>query len=62
MLYDLADDPGEEHDLAATRPDEVRRIDALLDRKLAALPLAPRSAGAVDPRLRETLRALGYAE
>ena len=62
VLYDLADDPGEEHDLAATRPDEVRRIDALLDRKLAALPLAPRSAGAVDPRLRETLRALGYAE
>lgn len=61
-LYDLAADPGEEHDLAAEQPGEVRRIDGLLDLELAALPLAPRATRAVDPRLRETLRALGYAE
>ena len=61
-LYDLASDPGEERDLAAARPEETRRLLELLDRKVAALPLAPRSARAVDPRLRETLRALGYAE
>ncbi|MFM7735556.1 MAG: sulfatase [Alphaproteobacteria bacterium] len=61
-LYDLAADPSEEHDVAASHPDETKRLDGLLDRKLAALPLAPRSAQAIDPRLSETLRALGYAE
>jgi arylsulfatase A-like enzyme len=61
-LYDLAADPAEERDVAAERPDETHRLDALLDRKLAGLPLSARSAQAVDPRLRETLRALGYAE
>jgi len=61
-LYDLVADPGEEHDLSAQRPEETRRLEGLLDRKLASLPLAPRAAQSVDPRLRETLRALGYAE
>ena len=62
QLYDLAADPAEEHDVAASNPDETKRLEGLLDRKIAAMPLAPRSAQAVDPRLRETLRALGYAE
>lgn len=30
-LYDLAADPGEQHNLAATRPDEVKRLRAKLD-------------------------------
>ena len=29
-LYNLADDPGEEHDLAPSRPDDVRRLRVLL--------------------------------
>jgi hypothetical protein len=29
LLFDLATDPGEQHDLAATRKDDLRRLDAL---------------------------------
>lgn len=36
-LYDLQTDPGERHDLAAARPDEVAAISARLRRRLAEL-------------------------
>lgn len=35
-LYDLAADPGEQHDLAAERPGEVERLRGLLDARSAA--------------------------
>ena len=31
-LYNIADDPLEQHDLAATHPQEVRRLERELDR------------------------------
>jgi arylsulfatase A-like enzyme len=32
LLYDVASDPGEATNLAADRPDDVARLDALLSR------------------------------
>ncbi len=47
MLFDLADDPHEQHDLATTRPDVTARAERLLDgwleQQLATVP------GGVDP-------------
>jgi len=63
-LYDLAADPGELHDLAASRPE---RAAALHDRLVAAVEEIdpdPASAPAVPltvgPEQQEALRALGY--
>jgi arylsulfatase A-like enzyme len=64
-LYDLASDPGEQRDLAASRPEEREKLRALLDASLgragaAQDPLAmPRE---VEPETRERLRALGYLD
>ncbi|MFN8542817.1 MAG: sulfatase [Candidatus Binatia bacterium] len=60
-LYDLAHDPGEHENVAATAP-EAAALRAELARARAALPAPPRSARGGDPALREKLRALGYAE
>ena len=57
-LYDLAQDPGEEHDLAARRPDDVARLAAALA-ALRSRERAPVRA-ASDPEVAERLRALGY--
>lgn len=64
-LYDLEQDPGELHDLAATEPDVVSRLSALLDERsreamAARLPRAA-SAGA-EPTAAEAaeLEKLGY--
>jgi arylsulfatase A-like enzyme len=53
LLFDLLDDPGEQHEMAARHPDHVRRLKGLLadwerevDQGSAARPVAP-SAGAV---------------
>lgn len=40
-LYDLANDPGEMHDLAAERPEVVERLEAILDREHVADPAWP---------------------
>ena len=61
-LYDLAADPGEQKNLAATQPAMV----AVLKNKLHALlqnsPFAPTAGGAnLSPDAAEKLRALGYA-
>jgi arylsulfatase A-like enzyme len=62
LLFDLKTDPGEQHDLAAERPDELaahrRRIDELA-RDLAAAPITER---ALTEEERARLRALGYAQ
>ncbi len=64
-LYDLTRDPGEQHDLAADRPDAVAELDARLQTLLelladpSELELDPDLEG-LDPDLRERLEALGY--
>jgi choline-sulfatase len=57
-LYDLAQDPREEHNLAAARPQELDRLRAALE----ALRAQDRGlSGAAENReTRERLRALGY--
>ena len=62
QLYDLAADPGETMNLAATRPDVLARLRADLSQTLA---LAERAAvggqqADLDPAFRERLRQLGY--
>jgi arylsulfatase A-like enzyme/Tfp pilus assembly protein PilF len=59
-LYDLRDDPGETRNLAQERPERVRELDAMLERRLegarSALPnMNPEEAE------RGRLEALGYA-
>jgi arylsulfatase A-like enzyme/Tfp pilus assembly protein PilF len=57
-LYDLAADPAESRDLAASRPDEMRELQRLL----AALRADDRGASPSRERAatREQLRSLGY--
>ncbi len=57
-LYDLVADPGEANNLAATRPDDVARLQVLL----VGLGAQPPSAGgaALDAETVAQLAALGY--
>lgn len=55
-LYDLAADPGERDNLAATRPDDVTRLAAELP------PVSDAPVHAIDDQTREALRGLGYVE
>lgn len=57
-LYDLAADPEEKSDLAATRPDDVARLRALLEAKGAVPPGA--SSAVLDAETVQQLAALGY--
>lgn len=66
-LFDLATDPGEEHDIAAEQPEEVARLIAELEAWQGGLGLpaidAEVGGGAVpevDPAARERLKSLGY--
>lgn len=69
-LFDLAADPGETTDLAAARPDELRRLAGMLDaERRRALELYRRlgtagEAGKVElnEAERERLRAFGYLQ
>lgn len=57
-LYDLAADPGEQHNLFSARPEQARAMRATLARwPEAARPAGP---GAVSAEARERLRSLGY--
>lgn len=63
-LHDLETDPGTTRDIAAAHPDAVRDLEAAIDAhrdREARLALAPTPA-AIDPQLRERLRALGYLD
>jgi arylsulfatase A-like enzyme len=59
-LYDLANDPEEHTNLAATSP-ETAALVARLDGWAAAAPPPPHTTAA-DPTLRAKLRQLGYVE
>ncbi len=67
-LFDLAADPGEERDLARSRPGEAAALAALLDAHRARPRAASAAASArprvreVDPAVRESLRSLGYLD
>jgi arylsulfatase A-like enzyme len=60
-LYDLAADPGETHNLAATSPQEVARLRAALDRQMRSVTTTPRPLPTLSETDKERLRALGYA-
>ena len=64
QLYDLANDPKEQRDLASERPARMVELEAALQRRVATLPApsAFEAAGAVDRETQEALRALGYAK
>jgi arylsulfatase A-like enzyme len=70
FLFDLAADPGEEHDVAATRSSDLARLQAELASWTGKLHLPPLAAAdgdqpapaALDPATRERLKALGYAQ
>jgi arylsulfatase A-like enzyme len=62
-LFDLASDPGEEHDLAGHPGERAGELAEALDRTLAALPPPLESdtgETVIGPETVEALRALGY--
>lgn len=64
-LYDLTADPGEQSDLAASRPEERERLGALLDAALGSAAAATDPLALptdVAPETQERLRALGYVD
>lgn len=58
-LYALASDPGETRNLAQDEPERLAALSARLDALLADAPPAA-APGALDPRARARLAALGY--
>jgi len=61
LHFDLADDPTEQHPLTI-EPDAERAVDAAVDRYLGRSTGQPGPGTDVSPKLKERLRALGYAE
>lgn len=61
LRFDLADDPTEQRPLAIT-PEAARAVDAAIDHYLGRAIAPAEQDTDVSPRLRERLRALGYAE
>jgi arylsulfatase A-like enzyme len=61
MLYDLAQDPGEQFNIAERQPDRVTRLAALLDHWLETNEVGPPGSQQElsDERI-EALKALGY--
>jgi hypothetical protein len=41
MLFDMEQDPGEQHDVAAQHPDVVQRLKAMFDKMNDAVPAPP---------------------
>jgi hypothetical protein len=63
QLHDLATDPGQERNLAAERPDDVRALQAVLDLQTSGRAVAGGAALEdlkLDEQTRQKLRALGY--
>lgn len=63
QLYDLAQDPQEQTDLAQAQPALVAQLGAVLANRITRSGLFVRSGDtAVDPAAAEALRALGYRQ
>lgn len=63
LLFDLASDPGEHHDVGARRKDERATLQELLERFRAETGLQTRIAvPRFDQEAQRRLRALGYVE
>lgn len=63
-LFDLAADPTEQKNVAASRPEERARLQGVLDahaRALAAKPALVQEKAAVSDEMKKRLEALGYA-
>jgi len=62
MLFDLARDPGEQEDIAASNPLALRYLRGLLGLALSGQDAAEhaRERTVIDPETAEQLRALGY--
>jgi len=61
LLFDVARDPGEQNELGAAQPEILAENLSLLDAWRAGVKRAPLQAPH-DPKLSESLRALGYVE
>ncbi len=63
-LFDRAEDPGEEREQSAERPQDTQRIATALEAYQAdhAGPLAQQGPGAMDAETRQRLEALGYVQ
>ncbi len=66
-MYDLRNDPGEQHDLSSAEPqraaamrDELRAWTASMMESWASLPHARGEAGEMDAAMEEALRQIGY--
>ncbi len=63
LLFNLAEDSGEQHDLAATEPRRVEALQGALEKTLGALPQGASTEvrdHMLDRATREQLEALGY--
>ncbi len=62
-LYDIASDPGEQHNVVAERAADAARLRGELERAAAALARGGRPETAEQPAVdRDALRSLGYAQ
>jgi len=68
LLFDLVQDPHQQHDLAAAQPETVAKLSALVSEPCAALLRSAEQVGSASEqteamkRLSEELRALGYVD
>lgn len=61
-LFDLASDPGESHDLAASKPEWVERLSLELDSVQRHLGVASGGTAELDAETLALLEALGYSD
>jgi arylsulfatase A-like enzyme len=64
QLYDLENDPGERHNLCASRPKLVAALQTTLRQRSAGLEVRQElpDGEAIDERLSDRLRSLGYVD
>jgi arylsulfatase A-like enzyme len=60
QVFDLAADPGENHNLYRPEEERARELLAQLDRWLESMPLQVEATAELDPKTLERLKALGY--
>ena len=60
-LYDLAADPGEQHNVAGSQTERASAMREMIEKHVAALP-RPHEAAPLSDETRRALQALGYLE